>query len=82
MSVGAIAQKCLELSPRGSVEVTVNTILPQTLLRRSAPNGLLLADDTTNKPKANPESKRTHESAVIRYRGGFKRDCTQMVDLL
>jgi len=60
----------------------MNMIPPQTILLPLTRDGLRLAGDTTNKPKANPENKRAQESAVIRYRAGLQRDCTQMVDLL
>jgi hypothetical protein len=60
----------------------MNIIPPQTTLLPPIRNGLRLAGDTTYKPKADPEHERTHESAVIRYRAGLQRDCTQMVDLL
>jgi hypothetical protein len=60
----------------------MNMVPPQTMVLPLTRNGLRLAGDTTNKPKADPEYKRTHESAMIRYRAGLQRDCTQMVDLL
>jgi hypothetical protein len=60
----------------------MNMIPPQTILLPLTRDGLRLAGDTTNKLKAEPEHKRYHESAVIRYREGFQRDCTNMVDLL
>jgi hypothetical protein len=60
----------------------MNILPPQTMVLPPTRNGLRLAGDTTNKLKANPEHKRTTESAVIRYREGWQRDCTQMLDLL
>jgi len=60
----------------------MNMIFPQTMVLLPRRNGLRLAGNTTNKPKADLERKRTHESAVISYRAGLQRDCTQMVDLL
>jgi hypothetical protein len=60
----------------------MNLISPQTMVLRPTRNRLRLAGDTTNKLKANPERKRTHELAMIRYREGWQRDCTQMLDLL
>jgi hypothetical protein len=60
----------------------MDMIPPQTILIPLTRDGLRLAGHTTNKLKANPENKRTHESAAIHYRAGLQRDCTQMVDLL
>jgi hypothetical protein len=57
-------------------------MIPQTMVLPLTPNSLRLAGGSTNKPSANTESKRTHESSIIRYRAGLQRDCTQMVDLL
>jgi hypothetical protein len=74
--------KCLELLPCHSVLVSMDTILPQTVILPATRIGLRLASDKLNKVKADPEHKRAHESVVIRYRAGLKRDCTQMVDLL
>ena len=60
----------------------MNIIPPQTSLILPARHGIRLTGDATNELKADPEHKRTHESAVIRYRAALQRDCTQMVDLL
>ena len=57
-------------------------MIPQTMVLLPTRNGLRLAGEATNKLKANPENKRTHESVVICYREGWQRDCTNMVDLL
>jgi hypothetical protein len=77
-----LAAKYLELSPCHFRIGSMDMIPPQTILLPLTRDGLRLAGHTTNKLKANPESKRTHESAAIRYRAGLQRDCTQMVDLL
>jgi hypothetical protein len=81
LSIPDIA-KCLELTTRRSVELTVNMIPPPRKVLMPKRNGPQLAGHTTNKPKADPEIKRGQESAIIRYRAGLQRDCTQMVDLL
>jgi len=60
----------------------MDLISPQTLVLPLTRDRLRLAGDTTNKLKANPENKHTHESAMICYREGWQQDCTQMLDLL
>jgi hypothetical protein len=79
---GAIAAKCLELSPHRSVEVSVNTIPLQTIPFPPGRNGLRLGGDLTNKLNADPEHKRTKKSAIISLREGWQRGCTGMVDFL
>jgi len=76
------AAEYLELSFRYSVEVRVNPILSQTMVLRPVVNDPPLTGDTNKKPKINPEGKRMLESAMIRYRAGFRPDCTQSADLL
>ena len=82
MQLGAIAAKCLELSPCHSVEVSVNTIPPQTMVLPPKRYGVQLAGDVTNKLKAEPEHKPKTKSAVISHREGWQRDCTKMLDFL
>jgi hypothetical protein len=57
-------------------------MIPQTMVLLPTRNGLRLAGDDTNKLKANREHKRSNEPAVICHQEGWRRDCTQMLDLL
>jgi hypothetical protein len=64
-----------------SVEVSMNMI-PQTMVLLPTRNNLRLAGDNANKLKANREHTHANEPSAIGHRQGWRRDCTQMLELL
>jgi hypothetical protein len=78
-------QKYLDLRRPVSVEVSMNTPSPQKIFFQANRDGLRLAGDTTNPYRFKADLEKypdIKELAAMCHAQRWKRDCTQMLDLL